>query len=219
MVDSTPILTIVTRHLGSRDKEFQRLAESIAVNWSPSVMEAYMDIIAGSLKASNAIAPDVWHVVYVDNVGLGWLECSKVLEQEKDMVRGHYVWILDDDDICTSPALALILKRVKAEHDSDVILVRNLLTHPHLGNIIFPSDPLWNAKDISQLTIGSMGSSNIIVKNQIYKDYIKFFATVDRREHDWFYIEAVLKKVMDKRFSILWLDELVMRQLKSNRGG
>ena len=191
-----PILTIVTRHLANRSEAFARLKETINL-WGNTFQ----------------------HVVYVDKVGLGWLKCSQVLDEHKDDVDGHYVWILDDDDVCTCPNLPQILNRLKAKYDPDIILVRNLLMHPHKGTIIFPSDELWAEKKPDNFVIGSMGSSNVIVKNDVYKANIKYFATVDVREHDWYYLEALLKAVIGGRLSICWLDELVMRQSKSNRGG
>lgn len=196
MSGTSPILTIVTRHMIQREEVFKRL-----------------------LKGLEPIQNRIQHLVIVDEVGLGWLKASAALHERRDEVKGYYVWILDDDDEFTCPSLPTALTELADGEGPDIILVRNILIHPHWGSIIYPSDKDWSEKKHEEFVIGSMGSSNIIAKRDVYKRYIKFFATVDKREHDWYYIEVLLKNIKNGNLTLHWLDLIAMRQPKSHRGG
>lgn len=74
-------------------------------------------------------------------------------------VRGQYIWILDDDDICIFPGLLTELRRLAAKR-TDVVVVR--MDHGELG--ILPDDARWRAAP----ELGKIGCSACIVRREVW---------------------------------------------------
>ena len=84
-----------------------------------------------------------------------------------DKLVGDYIWILDDDDLCTRPSLVAELKQITADHDYDVIIVK--MDHGPRG--ILPYNSAWGREP----RIGEIGSSGYIVSRQLWQDHADAF--------------------------------------------
>jgi hypothetical protein len=73
---------------------------------------------------------------------------------------GELVWILDDDDLCTLPIFVAGLKRIAAQHNPDVIMVRM----DHGGGRILPSARWGKSPRVSEI-----GISAFVVRREWWK--------------------------------------------------
>lgn len=93
---------------------------------------------------------------------------------------GEYVWVLDDDDLCSWPSLVAELKEIAAEHDwPDVIMVRAL--HERFG--LLPSNDNWEQAPV----LGNVGTSCYIVRRDVWNAHRA--AWVDRYDGDFYWID------------------------------
>ena len=102
-----------------------------------------------------------WTQTYlVDNVGRGINWSHENMAAHAPHLVGDLVWILDDDDMCTCPTLVADLKRIVAEHDPDVIMVR--MDH---GKAVLPGDDTWGDEPV----YGQIGCSAYIVRRSVWQ--------------------------------------------------
>jgi hypothetical protein len=93
---------------------------------------------------------------------------------------GDYVWVLDDDDICSWPQLVDDLKRTAEEADwPDVIMVRAL--HERYG--LLPSDDHWEQPPV----LGNIGTSCYVVRREVWNAHRA--AWVERYDGDFYFVE------------------------------
>ncbi len=118
-------------------------------------------LLAINVESLRHQTDDDWQQTYlVDNVGRGinW-SCVNMAAHAPDLV-GDWIWILDDDDMCTCPTLVADLKRIVAEHDPDVIMVR--MDH---GPTVLPDARSWGDEPIH----GQIGVSAYIVRRSVWQ--------------------------------------------------
>jgi glycosyltransferase involved in cell wall biosynthesis len=112
-----------------------------------------------------------------DTKGLG-AGGSGILLQKK-IVKGDYVWVLDDDDYIIDPEFIQKLKdKTATEIKPDVIIC-----YAQRFGKIFP--------DRLPLELGHCGGINIVVSKSIWMKHRKDWST--RYEGDWDFINAVMK--------------------------
>lgn len=146
---SQPFLSIVTRHLPARKRYFERCALSI-------------------VRQSDQ---DYEHVV-LDCLPSSYQDCNTVFYPNRHRVTGKYVFILDDDDYLINLDFVKGLKE-QAVNDPDVIWVK-WRTIGTFDNVPLPFPEQWEQLSRGLPPImGTMGSSNFVVRNQLYQDYIK----------------------------------------------
>lgn len=181
-----PLLTVVTRHLPHRSALFAQNRASL---------EAQTD-------------PDYEQLVLTDTLRVGIENANLILHQAADMVRGDYVWVLDDDDVCADPEFIAKLKAAIAEADTppDVVMVR--MEHAHLG--IKPPDELWNNQAIA---LGQVGISAAIVRRPLWQQHAQYYAR--GYDGDFEFYEHLFR---DDQLSVLWLDMVASRCLQIGRG-
>lgn len=115
-----------------------------------------MENIRGLLAQSD---PDWEQTFLVDMVGRG-VGASHLMLRDAD-VRGQYVWVLDDDDVCIYPELVADLRRL-ARPKPGVVMVR--MDHgAELG--VLPDAAVWGQAPQE----GRLGMSSFIVRRDVWQ--------------------------------------------------
>ena len=97
-------------------------------------------MLAANVASLQAQTDADWTQTFlVDDVGIGINATHERMAAHAPRLVGDYVWILDDDDLCTCPTLAADLKRIAAEHDPDVIMLKM----DHGDGRILPDAATW----------------------------------------------------------------------------
>lgn len=145
-------------------------------------------------------------IVLVDNIGLGVGRSHFFLVEAAKFLRGDYVWILDDDDICIYDDLVFAISQIsRAERPwgpPEVILAR----FDHRGTLgVLPSDDRWGRVDLKE---GEIGMPSVIVRSDIYRDHVDYFKSY-RYASDYDFIKSLLDRV-DIR--IYWYNKVIGRR-------
>ena len=117
---------------------------------------------------------------------------------------GSWVWVLDDDDLCTEPDLIGLVKAVAAAADPDVIAVK--VRHGDFG--ILPPAGRWRRAPVC----GQIGPSNAIVRADVWNRYRHGWAP----EYAGDYAFMATLWAADLRWA--WLDRVVAEQPAALRG-
>lgn len=96
----------------------------------------------------------------VDDVGRGINWSHENMAVNAPNLTGEYIWILDDDDMCICRTLVADLKRIAAEHDPDVIMLR--MDH---GTRVLPDDATWGDAPVC----GRIGCSAYVVRREVWQ--------------------------------------------------
>lgn len=97
-----PFLEILTRHLNGREELLER-----------------------NIASLDGLTDDDWEQTFlIDNVGRGITWATENLARQAHCLRGDYIWILDDDDVCIRPALVRELREIVERNAPDVIMMR-----------------------------------------------------------------------------------------------
>lgn len=119
-------------------------------------------MLAINMESLRAQTDNDWQQTYlVDNVGHGINWSHENMAAHAPHLVGDLVWILDDDDMCACPTLVADLKRIAAEHDPDVIMVK--MDH---GGKVLP-DESWGEGPV----YGHIGVSAYIVRRRLWQQH------------------------------------------------
>ena len=197
-----PILTIVTRHMPrTRAKELIRLKTSLK-----------------SMKVS------IQHLIVEDPNSGGLHRSAELIRETGDKVEGRYVWILDDDDICSDIKLA---SKIEALHDfeaPDIIVVKTKLRQQNPGGgpgsiFYLPYEETWKRKDMASFDIGNIACPGFIVTQALYKELIIEFGNTERLNCvDWPYLKAVRDAALSRNLQVHWLDTIAMEVVTKGGG-
>jgi len=140
-------------------------------------------MLAANIEALEAQSdPDWAQTMIIDGVGLGVGAAQAELATFAPTLRGQYIWILDDDDVCTRARLVQEVKAIAAEHDPDIIMVR--MDHGRRG--ILPDNAHWQRPPAHSW----IGVSAVIVRRQLWQRHAGAFATA-RYDSDFDFISAL----------------------------
>lgn len=170
-------LEILTRHFIKRPKllEMNRLslAKQTSDNWFQTLLLDY------------------------EGRGVGW--ANRNLATYAPRLRGDYIWILDDDDVCIYDSLVEDIERIVDENKSPhVIMVRCLITK--YG--ILPDDDCW----MEQPKYEHVSSSSFIVRRDVWIKHR--LAWNVESGGDFSFIKAIYDS--DDSQHWYWHDEVVM---------
>lgn len=182
--DNEPFLTVVTRIMqGKRNNLFKQHMKSVI-----------------KLKDTQLV-----HII--DQVGHGMLAANTSFQHVKSMIKGKYVYLLDDDDFVTNGNFVEELKNVTG--DPDVIFFKmKILTGD--GDEMYPKPTSWKSREPKR---GQIGGSCFVVKKWVYETYIHHFA--HSSFGDWNFITEVLK---DKNVTCEWVDIKMAETGRVSRG-
>lgn len=126
--------------------------------------------------------PDWAQTMLVDCEGIGVGGAQAVLANYAPYVRGQFVWVLDDDDLCIRPTLVAELKSIAGEHNPEVIMVR--MDHRRRG--ILPDDAHWQQSPV----LSWIGASAYIVRRDTFQRHAPAYASA-HYSSDFDFISAV----------------------------
>lgn len=174
------LLEVLTRHLSTRPNS---LARCIA-----------------SLQRQTC---DRWlQTLLIDDVGRGVEWANRNLAHYAPNLQGDYIWILDDDDICTAPDLVAQLQFLCAD-SPDVIMAKGY----YAGYGVLP-DLGWGIRPL----LNHVGSSNFIVRRDIWQQCAD--AWPDRLAGDYAFINVVF----ELQPKVTWWNKQIMLAGKKGNG-
>ena len=180
-----PFLSIVTRHHPARPELFKSCIASI---------EAQKD-------------QDFEHIILNDDKGLGISHANKMFYDNKDKVTGDYVFILDDDDMITTPDFVSDMKEVVRTQDfPDIVFIRMIIN----GHIRPTTDICWRQEELVRKHIGS---SCFIMKNELWQEHIHNFLPIPTTG-DFEFISSAFKHSE----SHYWHDKVYSKTLRISQG-
>lgn len=194
-----PILTVVTRHMPNhRPLCLARLNESL-----------------------DPMRQFIQHLVVEDKDAGGLRRSGELVVAQKEKVKGHFVWILDDDDECTCAHLPQILERAKDIVNPDVIIVRGW----YQLHGILPTNKHWITKNIHEFIPPvpgttddtAIGMPGFILRNEVYQRHIDIVATVDKWL-DQALLSSIQQGAKEYKYKVYYIDILVMRQAVGGGG-
>ncbi len=142
--------------------------------------------------------------VLVDDIGRGVEWANQRLGAYAPMLAGDYIWVLDDDDLCTWPTLVEEIAEIVARENPDVIMLR--MNHGPLG--VLPNDEHWQRPPER----GNIGVSAFVVRRELWQLHAKAWqATYDS---DFDFIAAVLAGLP----RVVWHDVIASKVQRISRG-
>ncbi|MGP1666313.1 MAG: hypothetical protein ACTS5I_10490 [Rhodanobacter sp.] len=141
--------------------------------------------------------PDWVQTCLIDNVGrgIGWSYTN--MAAHAPLLRGEYIWILDDDDVCSRPTLVVELKQIVDDKRPDVIMVR--MHHGPLG--VLPDGATWQQPPQQ----AHIGCSAFVVRREVWQQHAGAFG--DHYAGDFDFIAAVFASGA----SVYWHDVIASR--------
>lgn len=134
-------------------------------------------------------------------------------------VRGQYIWILDDDDVCIFPDLLRELRKAAARR-ADVVVVR--MDHGD-GLGVLPDDAHWKTAP----ELGKIGCSACIVRREVWLEARSAFVPgsyTSDFEFARFLLDAKAQRrnegqLQEKQgYLVEWLDEVASRVQRRSMG-
>jgi hypothetical protein len=146
---------------------------------------------------------DIEHVILSDDIGRGIYGSYRWMADEADRYHGQYIYCLDDDNVIIDTGLVADLRRIAAECDPDVIMVK--ADHPTYGRLPRP----WDGRPVQC----RVDLCNFVVKAGVWKANAHHLLDV-RRAEDFGFIDALWKA----RYSFYWHDATVVRLQQVGNG-
>jgi hypothetical protein len=163
------------------------------------------ELLVANQASLDAQSDDDWiQTVYVDDDGHGVGWANGQMFHYAQVLRGDYIWILDDDDICTRASLVAELKMIVREFEPDVIMLR--MDHGERG--ILPPVGLHFP------TKGLIGCSAYVVSQEVWKRHAYQWQSANYSS-DYDFINSILN---DKHVSVHWHDVIASKVQRISLG-
>lgn len=158
------------------------------------------------MSIEKQIDKDYEQIFIVDQEGLGLAWADKALDIYKDINKGKYILVLDDDDELVSKAFVSIIKDIANRYNPNIIIFRGYFTE--LDATLPPIDPRWGKYPVRSL----IGSFNYVTTKELYNKYIYLCSSGITGDFDFF--ETLFNKTPKDK--VYWLKKtLVKTQQKS----
>jgi hypothetical protein len=175
--NSKPIVTILTRkHGNKRPNLFKKHRKSL-------------------LKLKGRFQ----QIFIEDKKGLGMLAANSSFQLAVPLIKGEWVYLLDDDDGIVD---VVIISKIE-NLDCDVVICR-----AKIGGLIYPPNEVWEM----QPQRAKIGGSNIFVKKDIFAQNIIYFS--HKQMGDFEFINVL----WNKGYKFKFIDTVVMETYKVSRG-
>lgn len=141
----------------------------------------------------------------VDNEGRGVGWAQENMANYAPQFTGRYIWILDDDDMCTRDTLVSELMAIDHVHDPDLIMVRM----DHGSRSILPDNRHWEQSPEH----GFIGCSAYIVKREVWQAHAAaWFPGTYYSDFNF------IKSIFDSEPRIFWHDVIASKVQKISLG-
>lgn len=162
-------------------------------------------LAANKASVADQVGGSVKHTILVDQFGAGVPAANAGLATFEPV--GDYVWILDDDDVCIYPHLAVDLARIADTHrNPPAVIVR--MDHGSLG--VLPHDGIWGVA----VHEAGIGTSGIITRRDVWMQHRQAWASA-RYASDYDFIAAVWAACGPQ---IVWHDVVASRVQRISHG-
>lgn len=169
-------LEVITRHLKGRD--------------------SFLENNRASLQRQTD--KDFVQTILIDTQREGIGPAQAKLADHADKMRGKYIWILDDDDMCIYDDLIADLKAIVETHGPDVIFLRM----DHGERCVLPSDFEWGRRPIC----GRIGCSAYVVKADVWQENAEAWRSAHyASDYDF------IAQVWDSGANVYWHDVIASR--------
>jgi hypothetical protein len=158
-----PFMSIVTRHFYKR------------VEW--------LEINKKSIDSQ--IDSDYEHIILEDRVGIGSHKANLMFEQNKDIVKGEYVFMLDDDDFLVTNDFISDMKKIAKENNNPQVIFIQMT----LGGRLIPSEFSWKTERMEK---NHIGTSCFVMRRDIWLENIHMFS--ESQTGDFNFINHVYNK-------------------------
>ena len=176
-----PFLSIVTRCSPGREELLERNKRSVAAQTDPDLEQVFIEGADGLLDANISLAA------------------------AGPVLKGRYVYILDDDDYLCDPNFVAEAKKA-AKDDPDVIVVR--MRRLHFGGEVLPDGANWRGPPV----LGKIGSPCFLARREVWQEHITSFGKA--LCGDFYFI----RKLWDIGCSFYWLDRVAAEVDRGSEG-
>lgn len=139
-------------------------------------------LAANQASLATLTSPDWTQSLLVDDVGRGIGWASQNMGAYAPHLVGDYIWILDDDDLCTCNTLVVELKAITRLYRPEVIMLR--MDHGEMG--VLPDITTWRLRP----QLGHIGVSAYVVKRSTWQAHAGAWASA-RYESDFDFIDSI----------------------------
>ena len=163
-------------------------------------------MLAANMASIAALGSDVRHTLLRDEKGIGVAAANAQLAEFEPVAR--YVWVLDDDDVCTYDNLLADLKYLAWLQNAPPAFIVRMDHGPELG--ILPNAVGWRKAPRE----AGIGCSAIITRRDVWMRHRQAWAT-GRYAADFDFISAVWESWQR---TIVWHDVVASRCQRISRG-
>lgn len=163
-------------------------------------------LLAANMASVAALGGDIRHTLLCDEIGIGVAAANAQLAQFEPVAR--YVWVLDDDDVCSYDNLLIDLKYLAWLHNSPPAIIMRMDHGRELG--ILPDTRSWRQAPRE----AGIGCSAIVTRRDVWMRHRQAWAT-GRYASDFDFINAVWASW---HRSIIWQDVVASRCQRISRG-
>lgn len=128
---------------------------------------------------------DFEHIILEDKKGIGSHKANLMFSENKSMVKGDYVFMLDDDDCLTTTDFVSDIKKIAIENKNPEIIFVKM----NLKERIIPENNSWNT---GKLHMNYIGTSCFVMRRDIWAENINKFS--DKQTGDFEFINFVFNK-------------------------
>lgn len=160
-----------------------------------------------NMQSVDSLKSDKWEQIFInDNIGKGVLEANKSFTKVKELIKGDYVFLLDDDDFIVNENMIDELKQIAQLHKPDVICFKMLIKNKN--NCDYPTNDVWGKEPIK----GSIGGSCFVVTKDVYKRFIHHFGVYPMGDFNF------INEVFKYDIKVYWYDKRMSETGKVSRG-
>jgi hypothetical protein len=163
-------------------------------------------LLAENQASVTALGDDVRHTILRDEVGIGCAAANAQLALFAPLAK--YVWVLDDDDMCTHPGLVADLKYLDWLHGAPAAVIVRMDHGADMG--VLPKDHDWQQAPKE----AGIGCSGIITRRDVWMRHRHAWAT-GRYAADYDFINSVYSTWPN---SIVWHDVIASRCQRISHG-
>ena len=163
-------------------------------------------MLAANQESLRRQTSEAWiQTVLVDDLGRGVEWANQRLGAYAPMLAGDYVWVLDDDDLCTRPTLVEEIAEIVARENPDVIMLRM----DHGAGRLLPGDDTWMGPPV----LGQIGCSAFVVRREVWQRHARAMEK-GHYASDYDLIAAIWRS----QPSVYWHDVVASRVMRQSFG-
>ena len=165
------------------------------------------DLLLRCHRSLVQLGPGLKHSILVDHAPLGVPYANRKLSTFE--ATGDWVWVLDDDDVCSYKHLIQDLKWLAETVCPDAVIVRAMWLQR--DGLVLPPDEMWGKRPV----LGKIGTPCVITRGDVWNEYRVNWG--ERYAGDFDYIDGLFDAGLD----IAWLDVVAAEvpQVNSGRAG